>query len=76
MTLLTPQLTITGADTADAKVTAPPIKSLVPNVEVPRETIYHVVLSVTDKGSPPLTRYRRVLIEVSSQCPGSTMELD
>jgi len=76
MTLLTPQLTITGADTADAKVTAPPIKSLIPNVEAPRETIYHVVLSVTDRGSPPLTRYRRVLIEVSSQCPGSTMERD
>lgn len=45
-----------GAENADGVwVTAPQVSQ--------RETI-HIVLAVTDKGSPPLTRYRRVVVTV------------
>jgi hypothetical protein len=44
---------------------APNLKRLsvtAPHVDKP-ETI-HFILKVTDKGTPPLTRYRRVIVEV------------
>jgi hypothetical protein len=44
---------ITGADSRDARVDIP--------AEAAGKTI-HVVLAVTDQGTPPLTRYRRVVI--------------
>ncbi len=48
-------LALEGADTAILKFIAPP-------VEAP-ETV-HVVLTVTDDGTPPLTRYQRVVVTV------------
>ncbi len=48
-------LTIDGADRMDAAFTAPAV--------VKPETI-HVVLAVTDTGTPRLTRYRRVIVTV------------
>jgi hypothetical protein len=57
-------LTITGADAVEATVMAPVTEKPAPNVDLPAEMLYHVVLSVTDDGSPPLTRYRRVLLKV------------
>jgi hypothetical protein len=35
-----------------------------PNMEAAPEVTYYTVLSVTDEGIPPLTRYRRVLVTV------------
>lgn len=48
-------LTIDGADRMDAAFTAPAVAK--------PETI-HVVLAVTDTGTPRLTRYRRVIVTV------------
>jgi hypothetical protein len=58
------ELVITGADTADARVAIPRTQKPAPNVDTPAEVVYHVVLSVTDDGTPALTRYRRVLLTV------------
>lgn len=58
------ELMIDAADAKEAKVAIPTTLKPAPNVESPSETLYHVVLSVTDEGSPPLTRYRRVLVRV------------
>jgi hypothetical protein len=45
-----------GAENADGVwITAPEVKQ--------RETL-HIILAVTDKGSPPLTRYERVVVTV------------
>jgi hypothetical protein len=36
-------------------------------VTVPRQTknaVIHLILEVTDEGAPPLTRYRRVVLNV------------
>ena len=48
----------------EAKVVIPTTREPAPNVDTPIEVLYHVVLSVTDEGSPPLTRYRRVVLTV------------
>jgi hypothetical protein len=56
-------LKIQGSDTAEARLTAPP-------VEGPKEA--HVILKVRDDGTPPLTRYRRVRILLSPA--GATAE--
>jgi len=50
-----PPLAIEGASTPQASI-------VVPKVDSP-QTI-HVILSVTDEGSPPLTRYQRVILTV------------
>jgi hypothetical protein len=42
--------------------TAPQTSFVAPNVESP-QTI-HIILSVSDRGSPPLTRYARVIVTV------------
>jgi hypothetical protein len=55
---------IGGADTREAVVVAHVTAKPAPNIETPPEALYHVVLSVTDDGAPPLTRYRRVLIRI------------
>jgi hypothetical protein len=55
---------IAGAESDEAIVVAPVAQKPAPNVEIPPEAVYHIVLSVTDGGSPPLTRYRRVLLRV------------
>jgi hypothetical protein len=57
-------LAISGADSREAFVVAPVAQKPAPNVAIPPEALYHIVLSVTDDGSPPLTRYRRVLLQV------------
>ena len=46
---------------------APTAVKPVPNVDIPAESIYHVVLSVTDDGSPPLTSYRRVVLNIPTE---------
>jgi hypothetical protein len=58
------ELSITGVDSRDAVVVAPVAVKPAPNVDVPPEILYHVIVSVTDEGSPALTRYRRVLLKV------------
>jgi hypothetical protein len=57
-------IAIAGAESREAVVVAPVTEKPAPNVEIPSEMLYHVILSVTDGGSPSLTGYRRVLIRV------------
>jgi hypothetical protein len=67
-----PRLTIAGADRAQAKLTAPTTCS--PNWlamgECPAQGDAHVILAVTDSGTPALTRYRRLIITVTQ--PGKS----
>jgi len=58
------QLAITGADSMQAQVVAPTAVKPAPNVDIPLDRVYHVVLSVTDDGSPALTSYRRVVLTI------------
>jgi hypothetical protein len=44
-----------GAGTPRAAVTAPAVDS---------PATIHLILEVTDRGDPPLTRYRRIVLEV------------
>jgi len=37
-------------------------------VDLPAENRYHIVLSVTDEGTPPLTRYRRAILTIPAVC--------
>lgn len=53
-------LAIQGGDTTDASVAVP---------EIANPATFHVILEVTDKGEPPLTSYRRVLIEAEPAQP-------
>lgn len=55
---------ISESDSSEAKVVIPHTLKPAPNVDAPPAMLYHIVLSVTDDGSPPLTRYRRVLVSV------------
>ena len=61
------QLAIAGADFKEAQVVAPAAVKSAPNVDIPAESVYHIVLSVTDDGSPALTSYRRVLLTVPTE---------
>jgi hypothetical protein len=60
-------VSISGADTAHATVTATAVcrpywlPGLVP---CPATSTAHIILAVTDEGSPPLTSYRRMILEV------------
>ena len=54
-----------GATTKSATFRAPPADA---------EATVHVVLSVTDDGAPPLTRYQRVVITVSPNAEGRDVE--
>jgi hypothetical protein len=66
---LNPQdLAIEGASSAEATVVAPPVRKPTFNVDLPSENRYHIVLSVTDEGTPPLTRYRRAILTVPAVC--------
>lgn len=64
-----PVLEIADADAARAtvKVAARCAKSWLdfPQMKCPPVRTAHVILAVTDNGAPALTRYRRILIEVS-----------
>ncbi|MEO8313573.1 MAG: nucleoside hydrolase-like domain-containing protein [Pseudomonadota bacterium] len=65
---LNPQaLVIHDAGAAEASVVAPPVRKPSLNVELPPESRYHVILSVTDAGQPALTRYRRVILKVPAE---------
>ena len=70
----------TGSDTYPATVTLNstntpstsfevPVNSVVPPEAVPGQTI-HLILEVTDNGSPSLARYQRVVITVSARAAG------
>jgi hypothetical protein len=59
-----PILEISGADTEEATVVAPQATRPAPNVAVPERCEYHVILEVTDDGSPPLKSYRRAVVVV------------
>lgn len=50
-------VTISNGNTTQAKV-------LIPKDALPGQTI-HVILEATDNGSPPLTRYQRIIITIS-----------
>ena len=50
-------LTIADADKPRASFTVPVERVL-------RGGTMHIILAVTDRGPPPLTRYRRVIVEV------------
>lgn len=69
------ELAIGGEHSQEAKVVIPTTLKPAPNVETPPETLYHIVLSVTDEGTPPLTRYRRVLVQVPTAGTTAAREL-
>ncbi len=69
------ELTISGSDSEEAKIVVPTTRKPAPNVDTPTDTVYHVVLSVTDEGSPPLTRYRRILVNVPTRGTQAAREL-
>lgn len=60
-------VTIKGSRTARATLTATAIcaPNWLPFVECPASGKAHVILAVTDKGKPALTRYRRIILTVS-----------
>lgn len=69
------EVTLSGADTKDAQLLIPTTLKPAPNVETPPEVLYHIVLSVTDEGTPPLTRYRRVLVNVPTKGTAAARQL-
>ena len=69
------ELTLSGENSQDAEVLVPTTRKPAPNVETPPETLYHIVLSVTDEGTPPLTRYRRVLLNVPTAGTSAARDL-
>ncbi len=69
------EVTVSGADTKDAQLTIPATLKPAPNVETPPEMLYHIMLSVTDEGTPPLTRYRRVLVTVPTKGTAAARQL-
>jgi hypothetical protein len=69
------ELAISGAESQEAKVAIPTTLKPAPNVEMPAEMLYHIVLSVTDEGIPPLTRYRRVLVTVPTAGTAAARQL-
>lgn len=63
---LVPTLKIDGADTPEASFSAPAFKVNAENVPIPKEPVaYHVILEVTDSGTPALTSYRRAVIAIT-----------
>jgi hypothetical protein len=56
---------IAGAATAQASFIAPAVDA---------ERTIHVILMVTDEGSPPLTRYQRVIVSLSPKLPSEERE--
>ncbi|MCW2400302.1 DUF1593 domain-containing protein [Sphingobium xanthum] len=60
--VMVPPLEITGADSTEVSFTLPMYRMTNTNVPVPKDTAYHIILEVTDSGSPPLTSYRRAVV--------------
>lgn len=69
------ELALDAADSKEAKVGIPTTLKPAPNVDTPPDTLYHLVLSVTDDGTPPLTRYRRILVNVPTTGTPAAREL-
>lgn len=63
-------VTLSGVDSPDAQVVAPIATKPAPNVDIPAEAVFHILLTVTDDGSPPLSTYRRAVLTVPA--PGTT----
>ncbi len=64
------QLQIDGANTSKATVTAAlasPGRGGPPAVRAQRRGVAHVILAVTDNGTPSLTSYRRVILDVGGE---------
>ena len=61
-------LNITGEETSRATITPTatcrPMWLQIPNAKCPAEGVAHIILSVTDNGSPSLTSYRRIVLQV------------
>ena len=59
-------ITIAGTDQPGAKISiAPGCTPAVPSVTAPcGARAAHVIVEVTDNGAPPLTAYRRIIINV------------
>lgn len=63
---IVPKLAIAGAETAEASFIAPTFRATADNVPAPKIPLaHHVVLEVTDSGSPALTSYRRIVVTVA-----------
>lgn len=65
------------ADAQSAKATVTPTATCrpmwlrLPNGRCPSEGVAHIILSVTDEGSPSLTSYRRIVLKVRGARQGS-----
>lgn len=57
---------IDGANSAQATLSAQSVcRAMKPNIKIPcKSGIAHVILEITDDGTPALTAYRRVIVEV------------
>lgn len=62
--VIAPALKIEGADGPEASFVMPAYRLSAANVPVPKAFSYHVILEVTDAGTPPLTIYRRAIVTV------------
>ena len=58
------QVSIAGAETSDVEVIAPQAVKPAPNVDIPKQNVFHIILEAKDDGTPPLTSYRRAVITV------------
>ncbi len=56
------QVEIENATSSDARLTLPKIQSVGAKIREPRTL--HVILEVTDSGTPALTRYARVIVTI------------
>ena len=59
-----------------AEVRVPVTDRPAPNVAIPNEVQFHVILQVTDDGDPALTSYRRTIIRVPTAGTGAGDALD
>jgi Protein of unknown function (DUF1593) len=53
--------------TITATATCRPMWIQMPNTSCPADGVAHIILSVTDNGSPTLTSYRRIVLKVHAQ---------
>jgi len=64
-------VTVQGADTAKAQVTinSPCRANWLPFIPCHGEGLVHIILEVTDNGTPPLRSYRRIILHVRDPQP-------
>jgi hypothetical protein len=53
--------------TVTATATCRPMWIQMPNARCPADGVAHIILSVTDNGSPAVTSYRRIVLHVHAQ---------